>query len=440
MLNLRKKFQNKKILIYGFGKTGKSCFNFLKKNKLTIYDDNLRVIPKNIKQKYFLNLKKIKEQNFDYIVLSPGINIKNCSLKNFVIKNINKIITDLDIFYFHFTENIKITITGTNGKSTTSKLLYEIIKKHNKNVKLVGNIGKPVLSQKLTNSKTIFVIEASSYQIEYSKYFKTNYSAILNIAPDHLERHGTLAKYIRAKFQLIKNQNKNGFAFIDKKNNYLTNLINKTKNLPKIVNVSPDNVKHIKKYINNSNFKNENNLQNLSFVLEIANKLKLNKKKILKVVNSFKVLKFRQEIIHNSSKLLIINDSKSTTFSSSLNLIKSYNNIYWLVGGLYKKGDSFNLKNKNFKNIRAYIFGRYRNFFIKHFKNKLRFKSFNNIQEALKEIISDIKNEKLNISRKEILFSPSAASFDSFKNFEERGKYFNYLVKKLKVIKNINAN
>jgi len=110
------------------------------------------------------------------------------------------------------------------------------------------------------------------------------------------------------------------------------------------------------------------------------------------------------------------------------------------VGGLYKKGDSFNLKNKNFKNIRAYIFGRYRNFFIKHFKNKLRFKSFNNIQEALKEIISDIKNEKLNISRKEILFSPSAASFDSFKNFEERGKYFNYLVKKLKVIKNINAN
>ncbi len=282
MLNLRKKFQNKKILIYGFGKTGKSCFNFLKKNKLTIYDDNLRVIPKNIKQKYFLNLKKIKEQNFDYIVLSPGINIKNCSLKNFVIKNINKIITDLDIFYFHFTENIKITITGTNGKSTTSKLLYEIIKKHNKNVKLVGNIGKPVLSQKLTNSKTIFVIEASSYQIEYSKYFKTNYSAILNIAPDHLERHGTLAKYIRAKFQLIKNQNKNGFAFIDKKNNYLTNLINKTKNLPKIVNVSPDNVKHIKKYINNSNFKNENNLQNLSFVLEIANKLKLNKKKNIK--------------------------------------------------------------------------------------------------------------------------------------------------------------
>ena len=89
--------------------------------------------------------------------------------------------------------------------------------------------------------------------------------------------------------------------------------------------------------------------------------------------------------------------------------------------------------------IKVYIFGRYKKLFIKQFKNKLKFKSFNNLQSALKEIILDIKNEKLNIKRKEILFSPSAASFDSFKNFEERGKYFNYLVKKLKVIKILNA-
>ena len=210
--------------------------------------------------------------------------------------------------------------------------------------------------------------------------------------------------------------------------------------MPKIINVNFNNVKSIKKYIHNPNIKNENNLQNLSFALEISKKLKLNKKKILKAINSFKVLRFRQEIIYNNNKLLIINDSKSTSFSSSINLLKSYNNIYWLVGGLYKKGDSFNIKNKKFNIVRAYIFGRYKSFFIQKFKNKLRFKSFNNIQEALNEIISDIKNEKLNINRKEILFSPSAASFDSFKNFEERGKYFNYLVKKLKIVKIVNAN
>ena len=440
MLNLRNNLQNKKILIYGFGKTGKSCFNFLKKNNLVIYDDNYNSIPSDLKKKYFLKLKKIKKLKFDYIVLSPGININNCGLKNFIIKNKKKIITDLDLFYLKNVNNLKITITGTNGKSTTSKLLYEIIKKHTKNVELVGNIGKPVLSQKTSNSKTIFVVEASSYQIEYSKYYKTNYSAILNIAPDHLERHETLQKYIKAKFKLLKNQKKNGFAFINKKNKYLIKLINKAKNLPKIINVNFNNVKSIKKYIHNPNIKNENNLQNLSFALEISKKLKLNKKKILKAINSFKVLRFRQEIIYNNNKLLIINDSKSTSFSSSINLLKSYNNIYWLVGGLYKKGDSFNIKNKKFNIVRAYIFGRYKSFFIQQFKNKLRFKSFNNIQEALNEIISDIKNEKLNINRKEILFSPSAASYDSFKNFEERGKYFNYLVKKLKIVKIVNAN
>ena len=297
-----------------------------------------------------------------------------------------------------------------------------------------------MLSQKSINSKTIFVIEASSYQIEYSKYYKTDYSAILNIASDHLERHGTIKNYIKAKFKLIKNQKKNGFAFIYKKNKYLTNLINKTKSLPKIIFVNFNNIKHIKKNIYNSNFYNENNLQNLSFVLEISKHLKLNKKKMLKAINSFKVLKYRQEIIYNSSKLLIINDSKSTTFSSSINLLKSYKNVYWLVGGLYKKGDSFKLRKENYETIRAYIFGKYKNFFIKQFNNKLRFKSFSNIQAALKEIIKDIKSENFNINRKEILFSPSAASYDSFKNFEERGKYFNNIIKKLKVIKVINAN
>ena len=174
MLEIGETFKNKKILIYGFGKTGKSSFNFLKRNnKIVIYDDNHKVIPKKIKKFYFQKNSNIKKLNFEYIVLSPGINVKKCNLKYFLNKNKNKIITDLDIFYFYAKNNKKITVTGTNGKSTTSKLLYEILKKNKKNVKLIGNIGRPVLSQIPKNSKTIFVVEASSYQIEYSKYYKT---------------------------------------------------------------------------------------------------------------------------------------------------------------------------------------------------------------------------------------------------------------------------
>ena len=95
----------------------------------------------------------------------------------------------MDIFYSHYSNNKIITITGTNGKSTTSKLLHIILKNHKKDARLCGNIGKPILLEKNISTKTIFVIEASSYQIEYSKIFKTDYAMILNISPDHLERH-----------------------------------------------------------------------------------------------------------------------------------------------------------------------------------------------------------------------------------------------------------
>ena len=137
-------------------------------------------------------------------------------MSNFLKKNKHKIYTDLDVF-FSFYKNFCITITGTNGKSTTCQILYEILHKQNFDVKLVGNIGRPILSVKNIKKKTLFVIEASSYQLEYSKIFKSNFAAILNISPDHIERHKTLKRYIKAKFKLLKSQLKGDLEFI--KNN-----------------------------------------------------------------------------------------------------------------------------------------------------------------------------------------------------------------------------
>ena len=120
---------NRKFLIYGFGRSGKSCFKFLeKKNQINIYDDLKINLPLKFK-KFFISKKIIKKKNFDHIVISPGIDIKNCSLKYYLKKNQSKIITDLDILYFAYQENTKIAITGTNGKSTTAKLIKDILKK-----------------------------------------------------------------------------------------------------------------------------------------------------------------------------------------------------------------------------------------------------------------------------------------------------------------------
>ena len=437
MLELANQFNNQNILIYGFGKSGKACFKYLRKNnKIEIYDDKKLSIPKNLK-KNSINKTKLTSVNFDRIVVSPGIDINKCTLKKYLSKNKSKIISELDIFYLNNIKNKKITITGTNGKSTTSKLLHDVLKKHGKDVRLVGNIGNPLLSEKNIKPQTIFVIEASSYQIEYSKYFKTDFAMILNISLNHLERHRTFKNYIKSKSRLIKSQKKNSFAFIEKNNNFLKEELKKNKINSKIIKVNLKISNKIKKKIKNPYFENKNNLNNLKFVLEISKKLKLKNQKIFKVVNSFKELNFRQQILYKNKKLLIINDSKSTNFSSSINLLESYKNIYWLVGGRFKKGDNFVLNKKYYKNINAYIFGKRKKFFVKNLINKIKYKTFDNIKRALVEIIIDAK--KNNLSPVNIIFSPSAASFDQFSNFEERGKNFNYLVRKLKIISKING-
>ena len=430
MFNLNDNIKNKKFLIYGYGKSGRASYNYLKKkNKILIYDDNKKL------KKFFISLKKIKLTEFDYIVLSPGIDISKCRLKNYLKKNKKKIITDLDIFYLNNPNNLKITITGTNGKSTTAKLLFKILKDQNKDVKLVGNIGIPVLSKNKIKSSTIFVIEASSYQIDYSQYFKTDYAFILNISPDHLERHKSIQKYTQAKFKLILNQNKNFCAFVEN-NKYLNRQIKKYKVRSKIIKINKNDNK-IKKIIFNSYFDNINNLKNLTFILRFAKVYKLNKSKLLKTVNLFKGLDFRQQVIYKNKFVTIVNDSKSTSFSSSVNLLKSYKNIFWILGGLAKKGDKLELPSKYYKNIKGYIFGKDKNFFKKKLNNKILSISCGNLENILNKIAEQIKLKQYKHSH--ILFSPSAASFDEFKNFEDRGHYFNFLIKKIKFIKKINA-
>jgi len=427
MLNLEKNFLKKKILIYGLGKSGLSTYSYLKKNNIiSLYDDRI-ITKKNIKDTY-TTYKEIIKKEFDCIIISPGIDINNCKLSRFLKKNYKKIYTDLDIFYSRYAFNQKITITGTNGKSTTAKLLYDILKDQKKDVRLVGNIGNPVLLEKKIKKDTLFVIEASSYQLEYSKLFKTNISLILNISPDHLERHKTINKYVSAKFKLIKNQSKNDIAILNTKNFYIKRKLKQKKFAPSILKIEKYISDRFIKKIDNHYFDTDGNKENLTFVLKVSKILKLKNNLLLKSLKNFKGLSFRQEIIHNSKFLKIINDSKATSFSSSEKLLKSLKNIYWIVGGLPKKRDKFLLKKNDCKKIKLYIFGKNQKFFINELKNKMAFKSFLNLKSLIAKVFLDIKNEN-NFIKKTILFSPASASFDTFKNFEERGRYFNKLIK-----------
>jgi UDP-N-acetylmuramoylalanine--D-glutamate ligase len=435
MLNNKNIFFKKKILIYGLGKSGLSTFKFLKKqNEIYLYDDK-KINNKNIEiKKKLINYKQIIKKDIDYIIISPGINIYKCQLSELLKKNLKKINTDLDIFFTYYGNNKSVTITGTNGKSTTAKILYEVLKYQKIDARLVGNIGNPILFEKNVTNKTIFVIEASSYQLDYSKIFRTNIAAILNISPDHLERHKTLKNYIRAKFKLIKNQKRKDFAILNTNNFYIKQQLLTKNFLPKIIKVYKKISTSILKKIDNSYFTTDGNKENLSFVIEIAKIFKIKKENLFNALNKFNGLNYRQQIIFRSKNLTIINDSKATSFSSSVSILKSMTNVSWIVGGLPKKGDKFLLSKNNCKNFKAYIFGKNKNSFIKKLKKKIRYESFINLKPLIVKIFLDLKINK-NKKHHTILFSPAAASFDSFKNFEERGEYFNNLIKELGNVK-----
>ena len=151
-----KKYQNKKIAIYGMGITGFSAARVFKRSKAKIYcwDDNKKVRKKAKSLNFNIERFWLNKNSIEKIIISPGIDINKCKLSKYLIKNKIKVITDLDIFYLNCPHIKKITITGTNGKSTTSKLLFDVLKAHKKDVRLAGNIGNPILSEIRIKNKT----------------------------------------------------------------------------------------------------------------------------------------------------------------------------------------------------------------------------------------------------------------------------------------------
>ena len=168
-MNILQKYRNKNIAIYGMGITGVSAAKIFKKLNAKVYCwDDIEKVRKKIKKLNFkVNKFWLNQQPADKIVISPGIDINKCKLKKYLRKNYKKIITDLDLF-FEINKNATIiSITGTNGKSTTCKIIEKILKTAGFKTKTVGNIGNPILFSRNSKKKTIYILEITSYQLEY---------------------------------------------------------------------------------------------------------------------------------------------------------------------------------------------------------------------------------------------------------------------------------
>jgi len=420
-MDLTKNFRKKVFAIYGLGSTGNSVINFFKKNKIKKYylwDDDIRT---RKKFKILINNKTFSKKldSVDFIVMSPGINIKKTSLKKKLKKLQNKIITDLDIFYMR--ENIpkSVVVTGTNGKSTTCKMLEHILIKNNINAKLGGNIGRPLLSLN-KKKKDIFIIEASSYQLAYSKFIKPDYALILNISKDHLDWHGNVKNYVKSKLKIFSLQDNKCFALLQDEK--LIKKFKASKNKGNLKLVSQSSYDKIKKKIKNLHIRSNANEKNMPFVCLLSKILKIKEKSLINSLNSFKGLPHRNEIFFRTKNLTFINDSKATTFESSKCALESNTNILWIVGGLAKMGDKLYLKKLKKNIIKSYVIGKNIKYFTNFLKNKVTYEVTRTIKNSLFSIFKKISQ---NPHKKfTILLSPASASFDQYDNFVDRGNEF----------------
>ena len=434
--------------IYGLNKSGQSIINYLNLIKEIYYcwDNNKIIRNKLIKLDRNINLVKPENINLkliDELFITPGVSLSNNNL-NFFKQNGIKFYRDLEL-YSRITNDKKIiAITGTNGKSTTTKLISDILTKSKvKNFK-GGNIGIPLLDfTKNNNEIEHHVIELSSYQLEAFDAFNPFISILLNITPDHLDRYKNYEEYAFQKEKIIiSNKNNFNIVCIDYKKNF--EIYDKYKK--KIIPISKDYLKHgifyknnciidnyfkIKKNIKLSSLSSSLfgafNIENIMAAYVVSRILNIETKDFIDVLAKFKGLPHRLENIYQDRKLQVINNSKATNLYSTLKAILNYENIYLILGGRAKEKNFKKILDYNNKIIKIYLIGESTEIIFKQLKNKILCEKCENIEIATKKILFDMKKKK---TFNTVLFSPACASFDQFINFEKRGNFFKKIIRK----------
>ncbi len=406
---------NKKVGIWGFGLVGKSALNYLTKmnNTCQILDnrpltpDELNLI--NHSGGTFVSQNKIDQlmRNNDYIIASPGIDITP-------YYNKEQFICELDIFGHQWKKPI-IAITGTVGKTTITTILGNILSKKYK-VAIGGNIGTPMLDLLERQNEVDFVIlELSSWQLEYAQHFRPFIAIISNIFPNHLDRHKTMHHYVKAKLHILRNQTQKDVAILP---------------ISLKATLGNFNTKAKKKWIENqtTNFSNDIKLpeetfrQNWQIILATLDTLEL-PYKLIEGINPS--IEHRLEYVGTFNQVTYYNDSKSTTPASTSAAINKFKNknIILILGGLSKGIDRSSLIRQLPPNIKHVIcFGKESKKLKMLCSQQKSASAFDNLEQAL------LFCQELSNSNDIVLFSPSGASFDLYKNYKKRGEHFKQVI------------
>lgn len=457
-------FAGKTVAVFGLGGSGLASCHALKAGgaEVVACDDSIDRMVEAAQANFITaDLRTVSWANFAALILTPGVPLTHPAPHWTVLMAQAagvEVIGDIELFCreraLHAPDAPFVAITGTNGKSTTTALVAHLMREAGFDTQMGGNIGTAILSLAPPAMNRVHVIEMSSYQIDLTPSLNPSVGMLLNVTPDHIDRHGTLEHYAAVKDRLVAQVQAGGTALISVDDDWCRNAADRIEAAGKpVIRVSVqappadgivvdhDTIYRIEggertaiaDIAGIGSLRGVHNAQNAAFAAAAARALGVGNDVLQKGLRSFPGLAHRMEQVGHLGATLFVNDSKGTNADATAKALASFNDIFWIAGGKPKEGGIASLA-EFFPRIRkAYLIGEAAADFAATLEGKVPFEISATLDNAVPAAARDA--EAAGLTDAVVLLSPACASFDQFRNFEIRGTRFRDLVLALDGVK-----
>jgi UDP-N-acetylmuramoylalanine--D-glutamate ligase len=443
-----------RLVVLGGGESGVGTAILGKKKGFDVFVSDFGKIKESYKEVLIINNIAWEEEthteglilNADVVMKSPGIPEKSPIVKKLVEKGIS-VISEIE-FAAPFTKATTIGITGSNGKTTTTMLVYHLLKSAGLNVGLGGNIGKSFAWQVAEDKYDSYVLELSSFQLDGIIEYAPHIAIITNISPDHLDRYDyKFENYIESKFRITMNQTKDDFLIYDSDDEVIVEWLKNNKTKAQLIPFSLTKTFEKGAFIKNKNMEvniineeefimeteyialeGKHNMKNAMAATSVAKLMKIRNATIRESLSNFQGVEHRLEKVLKIQNVQYINDSKATNVNAAFYALDSMNTpTVWIVGGVDKGNDYNELMSLVREKVKAII--------CLGVDNKKIIDVFGNVVDIMVEV-SNMEDavkmaQRLTEKGDTVLLSPACASFDLFENYEDRGNQFKQSVRNL---------
>ena len=428
----------KTIALFGLGGSGLATARALMAGgaELTCWDDNPDTVEKAKADDIPVgDLHDLDWSRVDSLVLAPGVPLthpKPHGSADLPRAADVEIIGDVELFCRErrllAAKAPFVAITGTNGKSTTTALIAHILRETGRDVQLGGNIGTPILQLEPPAEHRFHVVECSSYQIDLAPSLDPSIGVLLNLSPDHLDRHGTMDNYAAIKARLLEGSDYAICGIDDDHSRRIA--IGLEGDQARIETISVTGGGQRLDLTGAPSLRGEHNLQNALAAAAACRALGLSEDDILSGLNSFPGLAHRMQIIARRGPVLFVNDSKATNADAAEKSLSSFSSIHWIAGGLPKEGGIEPLRPLFARLAKAYLIGEAAPAFAATLGEAVPYEISGTLETAVVRAAADAAAS--DSGEPVVLLAPAAASFDQFRNFEKRGEAFVNAVMALK--------